>query len=87
LHIEGTGTAEHRVDNHLARGLCHSLGDINRSLAWRCSPAFGLPHRNRAECRDQSKQLVVSEGGRDSAPLPFPIRTFRHEQRGGAEHR
>jgi hypothetical protein len=71
----------------ITSNVVHSLGDIDRLLAWRRSPAFDLPHRDRAECRDQSKQPVVSEGGRDSAPLPFPIRAFRHEQRGGAEHR
>src|SRR5215510_10124036 len=63
LHIERSGTAEHRVDNHLARRLCHSLSDIDQSLTWSRSPAFDLSHRDRAECRAKASSLSYLKVG------------------------
>jgi len=78
--FERSGIAEHSLLDHREGGARHRFGYVDRLGGGRFSPVVGLRPGALREGWNERQQILVAEGGRHRAPLPFPVRTLGEEQ-------
>lgn len=79
--IEGAGDAEHCLLDDRESDVRRRAHHIDRRPRRGEAPVLRLGFGAIDECRRKRQKIFMTEGRRQGAPLPFPVRAFDKEQR------